>query len=214
MSASILFDCHYRYPSGFEINAQFQAAGNVIALSGPSGSGKTTLLLLIAGLLKPKRGVIAFGDDSLVNTEKKQFVPPHQRHIGMVFQDYCLFPHLRVRDNILYGARRRSAAGPEYHTVVKTLELTNLVDRFPAQLSGGQKQRVALARALCSGARLLLLDEPVSALESDLGDRIGHSIREVVSCFNIPTIVVSHNGKALASLADQVIFVESGRTHV
>ena len=209
--SSLVFDCQYRYPTGFLLDAQLETDGQVTALFGPSGSGKSTLLSLIAGLLKPDRGYIRLGEQVVADTKSSIFMPPERRRVGLLFQDHCLFPHLRVRANIAYGMRRRAGQDTPLDRVIKTLELENVLDRYPRSLSGGQQQRVALARAIACAPKMLLLDEPVTAVEASLRDRIASFIERVVHELQIPTLLVSHNRVLVDRLATRVIRIEDGR---
>ena len=205
------FDCQHRYESGFQLDAQFEAAGPVTALFGPSGSGKTTVLTLVAGLLKPGRGTIRLGDRSLVDTHARIWLPPERRNVGLLLQDHCLFPHMSVRNNLLYGVRRRRREGIPLARVVEMLELEGLLDRSPRSLSGGQQQRVALGRAILPAPELLLLDEPLTAVQTELRDRIADFIERVVAEFRIPTLLVSHNRELVDRLATEVLQIDAGR---
>lgn len=190
----ISFDCRFRYASGVQVNESFQTAAPITALVGPSGSGKTTVLSLIAGILRPQAGVIRLGEQVLVDTSANTFVRADRRRIGMLFQDGCLFPHLSIRSNIRYGWRRSKSPLPR-ERVIETLELEPLLSRFPNSLSGGQKQRVALARAIVAGPKLLLLDEPLTAVEPELRERIAGYVQQLVDEFAMPVLLVSHNAK-------------------
>lgn len=211
MTSHLVFDCQHRYESGFELNVRFEADNHVTAVCGPSGSGKTTLLSLIAGLLTPDRGYIRLGEQVVTDTKTGVSLRPEQRRVGLLFQEHCLFPHLRVQANIAYGTRRRPDKGIPLDRVIKTLELENLLDRYPRAISGGQQQRVALARAIASAPRILLLDEPLTAVEAPLRDRIATFIERVVDEFNIPTLLVSHNRSLIDRLASRVIPIDNGR---
>jgi len=210
VTSQLVFDCRYRYPSGFTLDAQLELTSRVMAIFGPSGSGKTTLLSLIAGLLKPERGYIRLGEQVVTDIESGVFLTPDQRRVGFLFQDHCLFPHLRVQANIAYGFRRRAGNRVPLERVIKTLELEDILDRFPRSLSGGQQQRVALARAIVSAPRILLLDEPLTAVEAVLRDRIATFIERVVDEFEIPTLLVSHNRPLVDQLATSVIHIDNG----
>jgi len=207
------FDCRLAYPSGFVLDAAFQCQATVIVLSGPSGSGKTTVLSAIAGLRTPQRGAIRLGDLLLFDAARRVNLPPDARRVGYVFQDHLLFPHLRVRDNLLYGSRRRSpdARPIDFKRVVEVLELGEFLDRLPHTLSGGQKRRVALGRALLCSPRLLLLDEPLTALDEGLKGRILGYIEQVLHEWSIPTLYVTHDAGELARMAGQVVRLEGGR---
>ena len=207
---SLTFDCQMKYPSGFCLRVAFAQAGGVTALFGPSGSGKTTILGLVAGLLRPQQGLIRLGDHVLTDTSAGLHLPPEQRRIGMVFQDHCLFPHLSVRQNLEYGLKRRPLRKFNLDRVAKILELETLLTRQPHTLSGGQKQRVALGRALLRGPDLLLLDEPLSALDAPLQDRILSYLERVLGEYQLPTLLVTHDLKQVQRLADQVVRLDAG----
>jgi molybdate transport system ATP-binding protein len=211
MNMILEFQCRHRYASGFSLDVQFEADGHVTALCGPSGSGKTTLLSLIAGLLKPDCGVIRLGDQVVTDTSAGVFLPPEHRRVGLLFQDHCLFPHLRVKANICYGARRRAGKTIPLDRVVETLELQKILERYPRSISGGEQQRVALARAIVCAPKILLLDEPLTAVEAALRERIASFITRVVREFQIPTLLVSHNRVLVDRLASRVILIEHGR---
>lgn len=211
MSSILSLHCRHRHPSGFELDAQFVTNDRVTGLSGPSGSGKTTVLWLIAGLLRPSSGSIRIGEEVLTDTSTNICLRPEQRKIGMLFQDQNLFPHLRVQANISYGLRRRKRSGIDLDRIIDALELKDLLDRYPRTLSGGQQQRVALARALASSPRLLLLDEPLTSVEADLRDKITDFVERVISEFEIPTMVVSHNIELVQRLATDIIVIDRGR---
>ncbi len=207
------FRCRLRYPSGFLLDAAFKTDSQVTALFGPSGSGKTTILSMIAGLRKPEEGFIQIGEHVLDDTSTRLSVPPEGRHIGYVFQQHLLFPHLTIRDNLLYGWRRRRAAAnsvdPE--RVIGVLDLAGLLDRQPATLSGGQRQRVALARALLCVPQLLLLDEPLSSLDDALKDEVLTYIEQILMEWRIPTLYVTHNAGEARRMCKWVIRLDHGR---
>lgn len=199
------FDCRFRYASGFALDLAFVADRGVTALVGPSGSGKTTVLNLIAGLLAPADGVIALADAVLFDSPTGVNLPPDRRGIGYIFQDYQLFPHMSVAQNLSYGQRRAKRGGANFDHVVETLELGELLRRAPASLSGGQKQRVAVGRALLCSPRLLLLDEPLNALDAELRQNIAKYLARVIAEFQIPGLLVSHDKESVAALADEVV---------
>ena len=205
------FAARLRYDSGFELDATFATEGGVTALFGPSGSGKTTILGLIAGILGPHSGVIRCGSRTLVDTKAQIFLPPEQRQIGLVFQDGLLFPHLRVRDNLVFGKGRPGGRTIDFARVVDILEIGDLLDRYPATLSGGQKQRIALGRALLRGPELLLMDEPLAALDRGLKDRILTYLERAVAEWHIPTLLVSHDQDDVRRLAQTVIVLDAGK---
>lgn len=208
---TLAFDCRFAYPSGFELHVQFETDAAVTALTGASGSGKTTVLNLIAGLLHPAEGKIRLGDETWVDSRTRLQAPPEQRRLGVLFQDYCLFPHLTVRQNIEYGWRRQTGSPSELEPILSTLELDRLLERYPPRLSGGEQQRVALARALACGPRLLLLDEPLTSVEIELRDRIAELIERVHREFRVPMLLVSHNRALIDHLAGRVIELKGGR---
>jgi molybdate transport system ATP-binding protein len=207
------FACKLTYPSGFVLDAAFTSQADVTVLSGPSGSGKTTILSIIAGLRTPQQGRIRLGSTVLFDKEKGIDVPPEARRIGYVFQEHLLFPHLKVRRNLLYGWKRRPAGAQsiDFARVVAVLELEELLERMPHTLSGGQKQRVALGRALLCGPRLLLLDEPLAAVDDPLKERVLEYIEQVLTEWRIPTLYVTHNAGELDRMARQVVRLEQGK---
>jgi molybdate transport system ATP-binding protein len=187
----------------------------VTAVYGPSGSGKTTLLDAIAGLRTIPAGEIDIGGKTLFSSARRINLPPRQRSIGYVPQEGALFPHLSVRSNILFGAERTSIAarpdGIELEHVLDILEIGNLVDRPVTQLSGGEAQRIALARAILSKPQLLLLDEPLAALDVALKERILPYLGRVRDEFGIPMIYVTHNLTEVLTLADWVLMIRLGK---
>jgi molybdate transport system ATP-binding protein len=197
----------------FTLDARFTAADGVTALFGPSGSGKTTLVQMIAGLSRPDDGRIRFGDTVWNDTDAGQFVPPHKRRIGYVFQEGRLFPHLTARQNLLYGrffAPRGETRLAEAE-VIDLLGIGHLAENRPATLSGGEKQRVAIGRALLSAPQLILMDEPLSALDRARKQEILPYIERIRDTFRIPIIYVSHQLDEVARLANQVVLLEEGR---
>jgi molybdate transport system ATP-binding protein len=199
------FNCRFHYPSGFALDFAFQAGEGVTALVGPSGSGKTTVLNLTAGLLRPEDGVIRLRDRVLFDSRSKVNVPPEKRGIGYVFQDYQLFPHMSVGENLRYGERRTGRGSIGFDKMVALLELSELVDRRPATLSGGQKQRVAIGRALLRNPALLLLDEPLSAVHRQLRESVLNYLIRVAEEFHLPTLLVSHDSESVAAVAGSVV---------
>jgi molybdate transport system ATP-binding protein len=201
------FSCRFRYESGFALNFQFEANSGVTAIVGPSGSGKTTVLNLIAGLLRPQTGKISLQDDVLFDSAAGMDLPPEQRGIGYVIQDFQLFPHLTVRENLLYGWQRSKKVGVDLTAIVKILELADLLQRAPNSLSGGQKQRVAIGRAILRCPKLLLLDEPLNAVDANLRASISEYLKSVIGELQIPTILVSHDRESMAQLTETTISI-------
>ena len=181
--------------------------GGIHALLGPSGCGKTTTLRLIAGLDRPREGYVHVGGRALTTPER--FVPPERRRIGMVFQDYALFPHLDVEGNVAYALGRR----PDRDRVAEVLDLVGLTGLAPRpvhELSGGEQQRVALARALAPEPDLLLLDEPFSNLDASLRDRVRAEVKRILTAGGVTTIFVTHDQEEALSLADTVAMMRAG----
>jgi iron(III) transport system ATP-binding protein len=182
--------------------------GDFFTLLGPSGCGKTTLLRTIAGFYTPDEGEIRFGE------RRVNDVPPHRRETGMVFQNYALFPHLSVFDNIAYGLRARKVSRPEIEArigvVIKSVELDGLEDRSPSQLSGGQQQRVALARALVISPQILLMDEPLSNLDAKLRVSMREEIRRIQKDLGITTIYVTHDQEEAMAVSDRIAILNRG----
>jgi molybdate transport system ATP-binding protein len=197
----------------FSIEASFASEGRVTGLFGASGAGKTSLINMIAGLLRPDRGIIAVDGETLDDTNARAHVPVHRRRIGYVFQDARLFPHLDVRQNLDYGRRmNRLAEDPAQHRrVTDLLDIGNLLDRRPGKLSGGERQRVALGRALLSQPRLLLLDEPLGSLDEERKEEILPYLVRLRDEARIPMIYVSHDAAELRQLATQIVMLRHGR---
>jgi molybdate transport system ATP-binding protein len=197
----------------FSLEASFESAGRVTGLFGASGAGKTSLVNMIAGLLRPDRGTIALDGETMDDTAKGIHVPPWQRRIGYVFQDARLFPHLDVRQNLDYGRRMNGlAADAEQQTrVTGLLDIGHLLDRRPGKLSGGERQRVALGRALLAKPRLLLLDEPLGALDESRRAEILPYLVRLRDEARIPMVYVSHDTAEMRQLATQIVLLQRGR---
>ena len=204
------------FPGGPEIRIErFKTAGpaRTIVLFGRSGSGKSTALRCLAGLDRPDEGTIRFGSEIWYDAHGKQFAPPQKRQIGFVPQDYALFPHLSVARNIGYGvtALGKSERSMRVAQTIRWLGLQGLEDRRPGQLSGGECQRVALARALIREPRLLLLDEPLSALDAPTRLRLRGELRHLLKQLAIPTVLVTHERTEALALGDQLVVMDGGR---
>jgi len=197
----------------FAVEARFVSEGRVTGLFGASGAGKTSLINMIAGLLRPDRGVIAIDDETLDDTTARTHVAVHRRRIGYVFQDARLFPHLNVAQNLDYGRRmNRLAEDPAQHKrVTDLLDIGGLLDRRPAKLSGGERQRVALGRALLAKPRLLLLDEPLGSLDEERKIEILPYLVRLRDEAGIPMVYVSHDAGELRQLATQIAMLKRGR---
>jgi molybdate transport system ATP-binding protein len=197
----------------FSLEASFTGEGRVTGLFGASGAGKTSLINMIAGLLKPDRGIISLDGETLDDTAARVHVPPHRRRIGYVFQDARLFPHLDVRQNLDYGRRmNRLADDPAQRArVTELLDIGSLMDRRPGKLSGGERQRVALGRALLSKPRLLLLDEPLGSLDEGRKVEILPYLVRLRDEANVPMVYVSHDAAEMRQLATQIVMLRDGR---
>jgi len=180
------------------------------ALYGPSGAGKTSLLRIIAGLLKPERGIIEVNGQTWLNTDKKIDLPPQKRNIGFVFQDYALFTNMTVEENLCYALPPQQSP-TRVHELITTMNLQAWANLKPEMLSGGQKQRVALARALVREPEVLLLDEPLSALDDNTRLQLQHELLKVHQQYNLTTLLVSHHLPEVFKLATHVIKIEQGQ---
>jgi molybdate transport system ATP-binding protein len=180
------------------------------ALYGPSGAGKTTLLRIIAGLLQPEQGIIEVNGQTWLNTAKKINVPAQKRNIGFVFQDYALFPNMTVQENLLYALPPKGDQS-KIQSLLATMGLENLAHQKPEFLSGGQKQRVALARALVREPKILLLDEPLSALDDITRVQLQYELQTIHQQHQLTTLLVSHQVSEIFRLAERVIKIEAGQ---
>ena len=211
MSISVHIDHRF---GAFALDATFEVEKpGITALFGPSGSGKTSIVNAIAGLLRPQEGRIAIDDDVLFDSAARIFVPPRARRIGYVFQDTRLFPHMSVENNLRFGWRRSAARADEseFARIVAMLGLEPFLSRRPLKLSGGEKSRVALGRALLASPRLLLLDEPLSALDGARKAEILPYLERLRDEARLPIIYVSHSLDEVARLADTVIVLRDGK---
>lgn len=196
----------------FSLSLDVEIQNQVTAIFGPSGAGKTSLLDLIAGLRQPKSAFIQVGERVLTDTAGNARVPTRLRQIGYVPQDLALFPHLSVRQNLLYGAKGIRTHGTvfSYEHVTQVLEIQPLADRRITNLSGGEKQRVALARALLASPQLLLLDEPLASLDTVLKSKIIPYLARIRDEFHIPMLYVTHDWEEVQSLCAEALIMEHG----
>ncbi|WP_035571932.1 ABC transporter ATP-binding protein [Halonatronum saccharophilum] len=200
--------------SGFEVPAVNKVsfgveAGQIVTLLGPSGCGKTTLLRLIAGLERPSDGEIVIRGERVAS--KDSWIPPEKRSVGMVFQDYALFPHLSVEENVGFGLKDKKGSKAK---ILETLELVGLasqVKKYPAELSGGQQQRVALARALVRDPAVVLLDEPFSNLDMSLREKMRRDVTRIIRKSNATAIFVTHDQEEALSISDKIIVMNEGK---
>jgi molybdate transport system ATP-binding protein len=193
----------------FTLEVRVRLEARITALFGASGAGKTTILDALAGLRTPSAGSIVVGQRVLFDSVRGVNLAPHQRHVGYVAQDVALFPHMSVRRNVLYG--RREGQRLSLETVVRMLEIAPLLDRKVPQLSGGERQRVALARALMSAPELLLLDEPLAAVDVERRRRILPYLERVRDELMVPIIYVTHDPAEVRQLAEHVVILDEGR---
>ncbi|MBN3787004.1 ATP-binding cassette domain-containing protein [Burkholderia sp. Ac-20353] len=201
----------------FALDVSFTATTQRVVLFGPSGAGKSLTLQAIAGLLAPDAGTISLNGEPLFDAARRIDVPTRERRVAYLFQDYALFPHLNVRQNLAFGLTsgwrnpRAKTLPPEVAYWLRAFELEALAGHYPAQLSGGQKQRVALARALIAQPRILLLDEPFAALDGAMRQRMRHELAELQARLDIPMVLITHDPDDVAVFGDQVVHVSEGR---
>lgn len=198
----------------FQLDVEFALPGaGVTALYGPSGAGKSTIINAVAGLLRPDKGRVVLNGRPLLDVASRVFIPPSRRRIGYVFQDARLFPHLSVRSNLLYGAKRaeRPLSDVQVSQTFKLLGVEHLLERRPRNLSGGERQRVALGRALLTNPQLLLLDEPLSGVDETRKHEILPLLEKIRDAREIPMLYVSHSLDEVSRLADEVVVVNNGQ---
>jgi molybdate transport system ATP-binding protein len=207
-------DISRTFNNGVRVRASLEidAASRVTVLFGPSGSGKTTVLRCIAGLEPLTEGRITFEDRVWTDVSRGIHLAPQQRPVGYLFQDYALFPHLRVYDNIAYGVHHLPKDKRDIHVrrIAKSLQVEDLLEGWPSELSGGQQQRVALARSLARDPQLLLLDEPLSALDGPTRDRVREELARLLRTLEVPTILVTHDWVDALRLGDKLVVMSGG----
>ncbi|MFZ5642598.1 MAG: ATP-binding cassette domain-containing protein [Bacillota bacterium] len=197
----------------FNLEISFRVKGQILVIQGPSGSGKTTLLRCLSGLEKPSWGLIKLDERILFSSDKGVDVPVRERKVGYLFQDYALFPHMTVEQNVLFGLKcnglKKGGSG-RVNSLLNSFGVGHLTERYPHQLSGGEKQRVALARALAVEPELLLLDEPFSALDRNTREVLREELKRLHSRWKIPFVLVTHDEEDASILGDVVISSEDG----
>ena len=201
----------------FDLEIRFASDAERLVLCGPSGAGKTQTLKMIAGIARPDRGRVVVAGRTLHDSAAQVCLSAQERRLGYVFQDYALFPHLTVRQNIAFGLRRgwrnpaRSFADAAVERWIATFRLDTVAGHYPHQLSGGQRQRTALARALVNGPHALLLDEPFAALDKALARRLRGELKELQEQLRVPMLLITHDDDDLRELAHDVVHVQGGR---
>jgi molybdate transport system ATP-binding protein len=216
MADTLVIDIERRFPRGPTVQATLEVStrpGHVTVLFGPSGAGKSTVLRCLAGLERPERGRILFQGETWWDATTGTFLPPQQRRVGLLFQDYALFPHLSAEENVQFGLTSLPAAERQERSrsLFTLLQLQGLEGRRPRELSGGQQQRVALARALAIRPRLLLLDEPLSALDAPVREALRGELRRLLRELGLPAVVVTHDRLEALALGDDLVAMEGGR---
>lgn len=199
----------------FDLEMDIHLQDQIMVLWGPSGCGKTTTLNILAGLLNPGAGLIRLNGRMLFSSQEHINIPARHRQVGYLFQDYALFPHKTVIQNVCYGIRSHKSdnaiAGQDIHRLLESFGIRHLIDRYPGQLSGGERQRVALARALVVNPQLLLLDEPFSALDYDNKVILRQELKQLHLYWKIPFIMVTHDKEDADYLGDIIMKIEAGR---
>ncbi|HEU5141208.1 MAG TPA: ABC transporter ATP-binding protein [Bacillales bacterium] len=199
----------------FELKMDFSLENETLVIVGHSGCGKSTTLKLIAGLMAPEDGRIAVGERTFFDHNEQINVSPEERQTGFVFQNYALFPHLSVFENVSYGLDGQKMPKPEkaakVERMLEALNISHLIESMPSDLSGGEQQRVALARSLVLDPEVLLLDEPLSALDVTTRGRVRRELKKTLSALNIPKIIVTHDYEDAISLGDRILVMDRGR---
>jgi molybdate transport system ATP-binding protein len=210
---SVNFKKHFRNKDAkdFSLDVSFSASDGITVLMGASGAGKTTILRLIAGILTPDEGFIKLNSNTFFDSTKKINLPIQARNIGFVFQDYALFPHLTARQNIAYGIKDKNEKTGTARELLALFHIEHIGERTPNEMSGGEQQRVALARALASNPKIVLLDEPLSAVDVETRTKLLDEIEEAQRRTKIPFIYVTHNEKEAERLEKNRIVLKNGR---
>ncbi len=199
----------------FLLSMKFESDADITVLYGPSGAGKTLTMQVIAGLIKPDAGRIAINDETLFDDAKSIDIPAQKRRVGLVFQDFALFPHLTVLQNVAFGCGRgwlnHGAVSADVRTMAASMHLDAFGDAYPQDLSGGQQQRVAIARALACKPRFLLLDEPFSALDTELRGKLRTELLQARERAGMPMLVITHDADDVAAFGGKVVYVDNGR---
>lgn len=198
--------------SDFTLTISFTAPNKTLVLFGPSGCGKSTILRCISGLLKPDEGYIVSNNTTFFSSKDGIHLPPRMRNVSYMFQDFALFPHMNVKHNIWYGVKNHNKnANDLYEKLITLLKIEHLPQRMTNQLSGGEKQRVAMARALMAEPQILLLDEPLSALDTQSRYELQDELKKLQEIWNIPFILVTHSPEEAQALGSEVLFLHQGQ---
>ncbi len=199
--------------TGFDTSVELSTEQELLVLFGPSGAGKSLILKMVSGIVRPDSGVVSVDGETVFDSSSGVDVPIRKRKIGFLFQDYALFPHMTVRENIAYGVSRpeRTAAGGRVDELIEVMRLAGLEKRYPNEISGGQKQRTALARTLAAGPRILLLDEPFSALDFQVREKLRADLANIHRLFPVTTILVTHDLEEAFMLGSRIAVINNGR---
>ncbi len=197
----------------FELQACLEVFNEILVLVGSSGSGKTTILKCLAGLKTPSEGSILINERTVYSSANKITLPSRERRVGYVFQEYALFPHMTVKKNIMYGVtkEKRRTKPRAAEEMLDMLGILHLQDRYPQHISGGEKQRVALARALMTEPEIMLLDEPLSALDQEIRSELQQELKKIQRQWKIPFVLVTHDLNEAEILGDQLIRIDRGK---
>lgn len=196
----------------FDLNVEFNFSGGMLVLQGESGAGKTTILNCISGIKKPDKGNITLNKKNVYSSQKKINLSPQSRNIGYVFQNYALFPHMTVKENVLFGMESRKMKDVSYADyIMDAFRISHLSDRYPGQISGGEKQRTSLARALAVKPELILLDEPFAAIDSDTKQSVYEEFIDIKNKWKTDMILITHSEAEAQLLGDRIIKIRNGR---